>query len=214
MHKIRVMIVDDHALMRDGIRALLTVQDDMEVVGEASEGKEAVEKAAELSPEVVIMDLVMPGMDGIEATRRIARKNPAVKILVLTQHDNRDYILWAIKAGATGYVPKKALGSDLVSAIRAVRNGESFLYPSAAAALIEDYRHRSEVDPFERLTDREKQILRLIAEGKTSPEIARLLSLNVRTVIGQRNRITEKLDLHNRAELIKFALRKGLVSME
>ncbi len=125
MDKIKILLVDDHAIMRDGIRALLSLSDDIEIVGEASEGKEAVEKAQELMPDVVVMDIAMPGMDGLEATRRIKKNNPKVKILVLTQHDNREYILSAIKAGTAGYVPKKALGSELVSAIRAVCRGDS-----------------------------------------------------------------------------------------
>lgn len=138
MAKIKILVVDDHAIMRDGIRALLSLHDDVEIVGEASEGKEAVDKAAELSPDVVMMDIAMAGMDGLEATRRITKKNPKIKVLVLTQHDNKEYILSAIKAGAAGYVPKRALGSELVSAIRSVNGGDSFLYPSAAAALIND----------------------------------------------------------------------------
>ena len=138
MNKIKVLVVDDHAIMRDGIRALLGLHDDIEIVGEASEGKEAIEKAQQLIPDVVIMDIAMPGMDGLEATRRIGKKNPKIKVLVLTQYDNKEYILSVIKAGAAGYVPKRALGSELVSAIRAVDKGDSFLYPSAATALIED----------------------------------------------------------------------------
>ena len=214
MAKIRILVVDDHAIMRDGIRALLSLHDDVEIVGEASEGKEAVDKAAELSPDVVMMDIAMAGMDGLEATRRITKKNPKIKVLVLTQHDNKEYILSAIKAGAVGYVPKRALGSELVSAIRSVNGGDSFLYPSAAAALINDYRHQSGGEPFDRLTAREREILKLIAEGMTGREIAELLFISVKTVQGHRTKIMEKLDLHNRTELIKYAVRKGLVSVD
>ncbi|MFC1902640.1 response regulator [Chloroflexota bacterium] len=214
MGKIRILLVDDHTIMRDGIRALVSLDDSIEIVGEASEGKEAIQKVQELKPDLVVMDIAMPGMDGLEATRRITKKNPRVKILVLTQHDNREYILSTIKAGAAGYVPKRALGSELISAIRAVHEGQSFLYPSAAAALIEDYRQQAEEEePYGRLTPREREILKLIAEGPTSREIADILFISLKTVHGHRTHIMEKLDLHNRTELIKYAMRKGLVSI-
>jgi len=153
-------------------------------------------------------------MDGLEATRRIRKKSPEVKVLVLTQHDNKEYILSAIKAGAAGYVPKRALGSDLVSAIRTVYKGDSFLYPSAAAALIDSYLHQAEEEPYDRLTAREREILKLIAEGHTSREIAGILFISLKTVLGHRTKIMEKLDLHNRTELIKYAMRKGLIKMD
>ncbi len=214
MDKIKILVVDDHAVLRDGIRALLDLHDDIEIIGEASEGKEAIEKARELAPNVVVMDIAMAGMDGLEATRRIRKKHPEVKILVLTQHDNREYILSAIKAGAAGYLPKRALGSELVSAIRAICKGDSFLYPSAATALIEDYLHQVEEEPYDRLTAREREILKLIADGHTSREIAEMLFLSLKTVLGHRTKIMEKLDIHNRTELIKYAMRKGLLSMD
>lgn len=213
-NKIRILVVDDHAIMRDGIRALLSLHSDIEIVGEAADGKEAVEKAEELSPDVVMMDIAMPIMDGLEATRRIRKKNPDIKVLVLTQYNNREYILSAIKAGAAGYVPKRAVGSELISALRAVYRGESFLYPSAAAALIKDYLQQAETEPYDRLTDREREVLKLIAEGQTSQEVARMLGINLKTVLAHRSRIMKKLDLHNRTELIKYAVRKGLVTIE
>jgi len=215
MDKIKVLLVDDHAIMRDGIKALLSIHDDIEIVGEASEGKEAIEIAQELMPDVVVMDIAMPGMDGLEATRRLTKRSPRIKVLVLTQYDNREYILSIIKVGAAGYVPKKALGSELVSAIRAVCRGDSFLYPSAAKALIEDYRQQAKKgDPYDSLTGREREILKLIAEGHTSREIADALFISLKTVHGHRTKIMEKLDLHNRTELIKYAMRKGLVSID
>ena len=214
MEKIKILMVDDHALMRDGIGALLGLHDDIEIVGEASEGKEAIKKARELAPDVIIMDIAMPGMDGLEATRRIRKENPKMKVLVLTQYDTREYILSAIKAGAAGYIPKRALGSELVAAIRTVYQGNSFLYPSAAAALIEVYLHQSEEEPYDRLTAREREILKLIAEGHTSREIADMLFISLKTVLGHRAKTMEKLDIHNRTELIKYAMRKGLISMD
>ena len=215
MNKIKVLLVDDHAIMRDGIRAILSLHDDIDLVGEASEGQEAIEKTRELSPDVVIMDVAMPDMDGIEATRRIRKESPNVKIIMLTQYDNKEYVLSAIKAGAAGYVPKRALGSELVSAVRAVNRGESFLYPSAAAALIDDYRRQaSTADPYEQLTPREREILKLIAEGHTSREIAENLFISLKTVTGHRAKIMEKLGLRNRTELFKFAVRKGLLTLD
>ena len=215
MEKIKILVVDDHGVLRDGIRALLDLQDDIDIVGEASEGKEAIMKAQELVPDVVVMDIAMSGLDGLEATRRIIKKNPKVKVLVLTQHDNREYILSAIKAGAAGYVPKRALGSELVSAIRAVHKGDSFLYPSAATAVIQDYLRQAEgKEPYDCLTAREREILKLIAVGYTSREIAKMLFISLKTVLGHRTKITKKLDIHNRTELIRYAIRKGLVSMD
>ncbi len=214
MDKIKILMIDDHAVFRDGIRALLGLHDDIEIVGEASEGKEGIEKVRELEPDVVVMDIAMPGMDGLEATRRIRKKHPKVKVLVLTQHDNKEYVLSAIKAGAAGYVPKRALGSELVSAIHAVHTEKSFLYPSAAAALIEDYLRQVEAEPYDHLTNREREILKLITDGQTSRQIADTLLISLKTVLGHRAKIMEKLDIHNRTELIKYAMRKGLVSID
>jgi two-component system response regulator NreC len=215
LDKIRVLVVDDHAIMRDGIRALLSLHQDIEIVGEASEGKEAVEKAQELSPDVMIMDISMPVMDGLEATRRIAKTNPKIKVLILSQHDDTQYILSAIKAGCAGYIPKRAIGADLVTAIRAVYHGDSFLYPSAATALIKDYRQQAQTsDSYDQLTPREREILKLIAEGRTSREIAESLFISLKTVMGHRTKIMEKLGLHNRTDLIKYAVKKGLLSLD
>lgn len=215
MDKIKVLLVDDHAIMRDGIRALLSLQEDIEIIADASNGQDALESTILLHPDIVLMDIAMPGMDGLEATRRITKQSPQTKVLILTQHDNKEYILSAIKAGAAGYLPKKALGSELVSAIRSVHHGDSFLYPSAATALMEDYRQQAKgEDTYDQLTSREREILKLIAEGHTSHEIAGKLFISLKTVSGHRSRLMDKLGLANRTELIKYALRKGLVNLD
>jgi len=214
LNKIRVMVVDDHAVLRDGIRALLDVADGIEMVGEASECKDAVEKAHELLPDIVVMDLMMAGMDGLEATRRIKKRTPKAKVLILSQHDNKEYILSAIKAGATGYVAKKALGLELVSAIRAVYSGCFYLHPSVTEPVITEYLKQAEEEPYDSLTAREREVLKLIADGHTSREIAGMLFLSLKTVMGHRARIMEKLDLHSGAELIKYAIRKGLIVID
>ena len=214
MDKIKILVVDDHAVMRDGIRALLAVHDDFEIVGEASEGKEAIDKAQELVPDVIVMDISMLGLEGLEATRRIVKRNQKAKIIILTQHNNKEYTISAIKAGAVGFVPKRALSSELVSAIRAVQHGDSFLYPSAATALIQDYLQQAEEEPLDRLTSREREIFKLIAEGSTSREISDMLFISLKTVLGHRTKIMKKLDLSNRTELIKYAIRKGLINMD
>jgi len=214
LDKIKVLVVDDHAVLRDGIRALLDVPEDIEMVGEASEGKDALEKAQELAPDIVLMDLMMPGMDGLEATRRLKKKTPKVKVLILSQHDNREYILSAIKAGANGYVVKKALGLELVSAIRAVYSGFFYLHPSVTEPVVTEYLKQAENEPYDSLTAREREILKLIADGNTSREIADTLFISLKTVIGHRARIMEKLELHSSTELIKYAIRKGLIAID
>ncbi len=218
MRKIRVLLVDDHTILRDGIRALLSLYDDIEVVGEASHGREAIDRARELSPNVVLMDLAMPGLGGLEATIEIHKECPESKVLILTQHENKEYIFPVLKAGASGYVLKKAAGTDLVTAIRAVHKGESFLDPSVAKAVIDGYvgkgRDQDENEEFDRLSDREKEVLKLVAEGHSNKEIADLLCLSVKTVMGHRANVMEKLGIHNRTELIRYAIRKGLIGVE
>ena len=212
MANMRVLVVDDHAIRRDGIRALLALHDDIEVVGEAADGREAIDKVLQFSPDVVLMDIAMPLMDGLEATRRIHKENPEVRVLVLTQHDNKEYVLSCIKAGAAGCIPKKAVASELVSAMRVVQQGDSYLYPSVASVLLKDYLQRAQEDPYDGLTNREREVLKLVAEGRTTREIADLLCVSVKTVLGHRAKIMEKLDIHNRTELVKYAIRKGLIT--
>jgi DNA-binding NarL/FixJ family response regulator len=212
---IRVLLVDDHTIFREGVRALLSEHDDIEVVGEASDGREAIDKVAELQPDVVLMDIAMPGLGGLEATLEIRKLRPESRVLVLTQYDNREYVFPILKAGATGYVLKQAAATDLVAAIRAVHAGGSFLYSTVAKTVLDDYLARGRVpeDPYETLSDREKQVLRLVAEGRTSREIAQLLVLSVKTVMGHRANLMEKLGIHNRTELVKYAIRHGLVEV-
>lgn len=217
MKKIRVLIADDHGVLRDGIRALLSLYDDVEVVGEAEDGLEAVEKAEKLRPDVVLMDIAMPRLGGLEATLELRQRKIPTKVLVLTQYDTKEYVFPLLEAGAAGYIPKKAVGTDLVFAIRAVHSGQSFLYPSVAKALVERYlqlKGGERPEPhYDQLSDREKEILKLLAEGRSNKEIAELLCLSVKTVMSHRANIMEKLDLHNRTELVKFAIRIGLVDV-
>lgn len=215
MSKIKVLVVDDHAMFREGIRSLLAGYDDIEILGEATDGKEAVEKTCHLTPHVVLMDIAMPVMSGLEATRRIQKECSNAKVLVLTQHEDSEYILSVVRAGAKGYISKTATASELVSAIRTVHRGESYLYPSAATALVGEYLKQAggEKDEYERLTDREREILQLVAEGRTNREIANKLFISVKTVLRHRTNIMEKLGFHNRTELIRYAMSKGLIEM-
>lgn len=217
MRKIRVLIADDHAVLRDGLHALLNMYEDIEVVGEAADGLEALERTLELQPDVVLMDIAMPRLGGLEAALELRQRKLPTKVLVLTQYDNKEYVFHMLKAGAAGYILKKAAGTELVSAIRAVHAGESFLYPSAAKAVVDRYFGEGEEEEEERrldrLSDREKEVLKLLAEGLSNREIAELLCLSVKTVMSHRASIMEKLDIHNRTELVKFAIRAGLIDV-
>jgi two-component system response regulator NreC len=217
MKKIKVLVVDDHTLVRDGIRALLSLAADIEVVGEASDGKEALQKVRQLAPDVVLMDLAMPTMGGLEATRRIRREFAGTKVLALTQYDDSEYVIPIIEAGARGFVTKKAAFSELASAIQAVYNGDSYLTPSAAAALVEEYQQKptekGEKDPYQQLTDREREVLKLVVDGHTAREIADMLVVSPKTVEWYKTSLMNKLNIHNKADLIKYAIRKGIIAL-
>ncbi len=218
MANIRLLVADDHTLIRQGIVGLLDAQADMEVIGEAGSGEEAVREAIRISPDIVLMDIGMPGISGLDAIREIKQRAPKVQVLILTMHDREDYLFQALRAGASGYVLKGADIQDLLSAIRSVYQGDVYLYPTVTKKLLADYLRRVESgeDPagYDSLTDRERGVLRLIAQGKTLPEIAQHLYLSPHTVQTHRDHIMKKLDLHNKAELIKYAIRKGLVDTE
>jgi two-component system response regulator NreC len=210
-------LADDHAVVRSGLRMLLQAQPDMVIVGEAETGQEAIRRVAELSPDVVLMDIEMPGMNGIEATRRIKADAPAAAVLALTMYEDDQYFFEMLRAGASGYVPKRAAPDELVSAIRAVSRGEVFLYPSLAGRLVQDYLRRGpagEEPPSDELTPREQEVLTLIAEGFSNNEIADRLVISAKTVDRHRENLMRKLKLHNRVDLVKYALRKGLIGLE
>lgn len=216
MQKIKVLIVDDHAIMRDGIKALLALAEDIEVIGEASNGREALDSVRQLVPDVILMDIAMPILDGMEATRRICKEHPQMKVIALTQHDNKESVLSIIEAGACGFISKIA-PSDLGPAIRHVYNGDFFLSPSVAKFVVEDYRFKSAQrkgdDPYFDLTDREKDVLKLMAEGYPTQEIADMLVISPKTADGHKRNVMDKLGLSNRTDLIKYAIRRGIIEL-
>jgi len=210
MSKIRIVLADDHSVVRQGFRRILEAQADMEIVGESSNGREALETATKLSPDVVVMDVAMPELNGIEATRRMGEAAPRTRVLALSMHKDSVYVREILRAGARGYLLKDAVDEDLIAAVRAVARGEGYLSPGVADAVLTDYRQHV-TDPIDLLTSREREVLQLIAEGKTNKEIATTLNLSVYTVDAHRGRIMEKLNLHSTGELVRFAIRKGLV---
>jgi two-component system response regulator NreC len=216
MSKIKLLLVDDHRVVRAGLRMLFMAEEDMEIVGEADDAEQALPAIRELEPDVVIMDVAMPGMSGIEATRRIKEANPDIAVLALTMHEGEQYFFEMLNAGASGYIPKRAAPDDLVSAIRVVSQGNVFLYPTLAKLLVKDFLHRSETaipSKADALTPREREVLTLIAEGHTNRKIAHALTISVKTVDRHRENIMRKLNLHNRVELVKFAIEKGLITV-
>jgi two-component system response regulator NreC len=216
--KIKLMLADDHAVVRSGLRMLLDAQPDMEIIAEAETGIEAITKTQELRPDVVLMDVEMPGMNGIEATQKIKESMPETAVLALTMYEDDQYFFEMLKAGASGYVPKRAAPDELVNAIRTVSNGEVFLYPTLAARLVNDYLQKDDTDSTneeeQSLTPREKEVLIQIAEGLTNPEIAQELTISVKTVDRHRENIMRKLNMHSRIDLVKYAIRKGLIDLE
>ncbi|MFQ5889558.1 MAG: response regulator [Gemmatimonadota bacterium] len=212
--RVRVLLADDHAVLRAGLAALIEAEPDLEVVGEAGDGEEAVDKARKLGPDVVVMDLSMPGMGGLEATRRIAALDLGARVLVLTAHAEETYLFPVLDAGGSGYVTKTRADTDLLRAIREVARGEVFLYPSAAKLLLRRYQESeagAEASPLHRLSPREREVLALTAEGYSSSEIGERLFISPKTVDTYRSRIMQKLRLHHRTELVRFALKTGLL---
>lgn len=214
---IRLLLVDDHTLVRQGIRSLLETQDDMEVVGEASGGHEAIAMAGDLRPDVILMDLAMPDMNGMEATRQIKKQHPEIQVLALTMHSTDDYLFRALESGASGYVLKEADAAELATAVRAVHAGGAYIYPPLAKRLVEQFLLRigsgEERTSYGSLTSREQDILRFIGDGLTNEEIAEQLVLSVHTVQTHRSNIMKKLGLHNRAQLVTYAARVGLITL-
>jgi two-component system response regulator NreC len=213
--KIHVLIVDDHTILRAGLRMLLNAHPDIEVVGEASDGNQAVASAQRLAPDVILMDIAMPECNGIEATRQIKRLMPETRVLVLTMHENEEYLFQVLRAGASGYILKEAADTELVTAIRVVFSGRFYLSPSAQSIMVGDYLQRvrtgEERDSYSALTEREREILKLVAEGYTNNQIAERLTISPKTVDTHRTHIMDKLNLHSRAELVKYAIRRGLL---
>ena len=207
---IRILLADDHALVRHGFRMILAAEPDMEIAGEAGNGREAVELAQKLKPDVVVMDVTMPELNGIEATRRLIELSPRTRVLALSMHKDAVYVREILRAGARGYLLKDSADSDLLAAVRAVAKGEGYLSPGVSDAVLSDYR-RHVTDPLDLLTSREREVLQLIAEGKTNKEIATSLGLSVYTVEAHRGRLMEKLNLHSTGELVRFAVRSGLI---
>lgn len=216
MEQIRILLADDHTVLRDGLRLILERQPGFVVVADASDGREAVALALEHSPDIVLMDIAMPGMNGIEATRRIVEKLPRAGVVILSMHSDESYVIRSLKAGARGYLLKDSMKADLIAAIQAVAGGRSFFSPKVSRLLQEDFVRamagKGADDSYDLLTDREREILQLVAEGKANKEVANLLDLSLYTVETHRTHILQKLNLHSVPELILYAVRKGIIS--
>jgi DNA-binding NarL/FixJ family response regulator len=208
--KIHILLVDDHAVVRQGFKMILAAQPDMEIVGEAGNGREALDLAGQLQPDVIVMDVAMPELNGIEATRRVADVSPRSRVLALSMHKDSVYVREILRAGARGYLLKDSISSDLLAAVRAIARGEGYLSPGVSDAVLNDYRQHV-TDPIDLLTSREREVLQMIAEGKTNKDIATVLNLSVYTVDAHRGHIMEKLNVHSVTDLVRFAVRAGLV---
>jgi two-component system, NarL family, response regulator NreC len=212
---IHILLADDHTILRAGLKMMLNAQPDMEVVGEAQDGRQAVHEAQRLHPDIILMDITMPDMNGIEATRQVKKQLPDVKVLILTMHENEEYVFQALRAGASGYMLKEAAHTDLINALHVIQSGNFYLSPTAQSVMVGDYLQRvragEEKDSYSSLTEREREILKLVAEGFTNNQIAERLVISPKTVDTHRTHIMDKLNLHSRAELVKYAMRRGLL---
>ena len=211
---IRVLIADDHAVVAEGLKSLIEAQSDMEVVAIAADGREAVRRTEELQPDVLLMDLSMPELNGADATRVILEQDPARKVIVLSMYADHEYVRRALKAGALGYVVKRSAAKDVVEAIRAVQAGQRYISPSVADAVIEEGGKAGKEDRLARLSTREREVLQLLAEGRTGSEIAQRLSLSPKTVETYRARLVEKLGIRDVAGLVRFAIQRGIISLD
>lgn len=218
MSRIRVLLAEDHTIVRKGLRSLLDSEADIEVAGEAEDGRQALRKVEQLLPDVVVMDITMPGLNGLEATRQIKKRFPEVKVLILTVHTSEEYVRQMLRVGASGYLIKRAAPAELITAIRAAQRGDAFLSPSISRKVVEEYLQHSgafaDRDSYEKLTDREREVLQLIAEGRSTREIADLLHISVKTAESHRANLTGKLGIRTTAELTRYAIRKGVISLE
>src|SRR5437016_5722424 len=216
MKRLRILLADDHVVMRTGLRALLERQPNLEVVGESENGRETIALVASLRPDLVVMDVGMPVLNGIDATRTIVSENPTTAVIILSMHADESYVMRALKAGARGYLLKDSAPADLLSAIQAVTQGKSFFSPKVSRILAEDYirvlKQKGAVDTYDLLTSREREILQLLAEGRTNKEVSTALNISPYTVETHRGHILQKLNLHNSAELVLYAVRKGIIS--
>lgn len=213
----KVLLADDHAILREGLRMVLDAQPGITVVGEAENGRQALEMAERLDPDVVVMDIAMPELNGLEATRQIKRRNPRIQVVILTMHENPEYLRQIVKSGALSCVLKRSAGTELLTAVRAASHGESYFSPTIASRLLDDYRVRLDadgVDIVELLTEREREVLQLVAEGHTNQEIADKLVVSIKTVQTHRAHLMEKLGAHDRTELVRFAMKHGFITPE